>query len=62
VSVVEPTGAATHVTLALAERTVMAVVRERVALSRGSTVRVAVRTQSMHLFDPTTGERIEVRS
>jgi multiple sugar transport system ATP-binding protein len=62
VSLVEPTGAATHVTLALAERTVMAVVRERVTLSRGSTVRLAVRTHSMHLFDPTTGERIEGRS
>jgi multiple sugar transport system ATP-binding protein len=58
--VVEPTGAATHVTLALAESTVVAVVRERVMLSRGSTVKIAVRPESIHVFDPTTGERIEV--
>jgi multiple sugar transport system ATP-binding protein len=59
---VEPTGAATHVTLKLAERTVVAVVRQRVPLSRGSTVRIIVRPESMHLFDPTTGERIQGRS
>jgi len=54
----EPTGAATHVTLALADRTVIAVVRDRVTFSRGSPVRLAVRPESLHLFDPTTSKRM----
>jgi multiple sugar transport system ATP-binding protein len=56
---VEPTGAATHVTVKLAERRVVAVVQQRVPLSRGTPVRIIVRPESMHLFDPTTGERIQ---
>jgi multiple sugar transport system ATP-binding protein len=58
VMVVEPTGAATYVTLEAAQRTVVAVVRERVTLSRGSLVRLAVRPDTIHAFDPETGARI----
>jgi multiple sugar transport system ATP-binding protein len=58
---VEPTGAATHVTLGLGERKLIAVVQERTSLSRGSIVRIAVRRASIHLFDPATGERIETQ-
>ena len=58
VLVVEPTGAATHVTLGLAERTVVAVVRERVTSRADRQCGFAVRPESMHLFDPTTGERL----
>jgi multiple sugar transport system ATP-binding protein len=61
VLVVEPTGAATYVTLECAGRTVIAVARERVTLARGSTVRIAVHAESVHLFDPDTGGRIEAR-
>jgi multiple sugar transport system ATP-binding protein len=60
VLVVEPTGAATHVTLGLVEGTIVAVIRERVTLSRGSIVRIAMRPEFIHVFDPTTGARIEV--
>jgi multiple sugar transport system ATP-binding protein len=58
VLVVEPTGAATHVTLGCAGRTLVVVMRERVMLERGASVRIAVRPEFMHLFDQTTGERI----
>ena len=62
VAVVEPTGAATHVTLGVGQDTVVAVVRDRVMFSRGSSVKLVVRPESIHLFDRTTGERIEVRA
>jgi len=58
VLVVEPTGAATHVTAQLGDRSVVAVVRERVTLSRGSAVRLSAHHESIHLFDEATGERI----
>jgi multiple sugar transport system ATP-binding protein len=61
VLVVEPTGAATYVTLEWAGRTVVAVARERVTLAPGSMVRIAVHAESMHLFDPDTGARLEAR-
>jgi multiple sugar transport system ATP-binding protein len=56
---VEPTGAATHVTVRTGEQTIVALLRERVRLSPGDTVRVAVRSQSLHFFEPATGRRIQ---
>jgi multiple sugar transport system ATP-binding protein len=56
--VVEPTGAATHVTLRLADRTIVAVVRERVTLAPGSMMKIKVGAECLHLFDAATGERL----
>jgi multiple sugar transport system ATP-binding protein len=61
VVVVEPTGAATHVTARLGGHLVVAVVRDRLHAARGSTVRFAVRPESIHLFEPATGQRIAPR-
>ena len=55
---VEPTGAATHVMLELAGRKLIALLQKRITLSRGATVRIAVRPASIHLFDRVTGELI----
>jgi multiple sugar transport system ATP-binding protein len=55
---VEPTGAATHLTMEAAGQTVVAVVRDRVTVGSGANVRIAVDPRIVHLFDPATGMRI----
>ena len=58
VAVVEPTGAATHVTVRVAGQMLAAVLSERPRAARGDTVHLAVRPESLHLFEPATGRRI----
>ncbi|MEM9010962.1 MAG: sn-glycerol-3-phosphate ABC transporter ATP-binding protein UgpC [Pseudomonadota bacterium] len=58
VAVVEPTGAETLVFLRCAGQEVVAVFRERHALTPGQTVHLRPRPEAAHLFDPDTGRRL----
>mgnify|MGYP006295300197 FL=1 len=58
VRVVEPTGSETHVVLRFHEQEVTADFRERVRLSPGETVHLAVDEGHVHLFDAGSGARI----
>jgi multiple sugar transport system ATP-binding protein len=58
VLVIEPTGAATHVTARLGGQSVVVVTRDRVRVERGNRVRLAIRPESIHLFDRETGQRL----
>ena len=58
VTVVEPTGAETHVVLEFAGRTLVMVVHDRLALRPGEVVRVAPDWRKAHLFDVDTLARI----
>lgn len=55
VSVVEPTGAETHVYGAVGENPVRAVFRERLAVKPGDRLPVGVLPGNVHLFNPSTG-------
>ncbi|WP_445505108.1 ABC transporter ATP-binding protein [Microvirga sp. G4-2] len=59
VTTVEPTGAETHVALRLAGQKVVALFRERVALSPGDRVTIAPDLEHIHIFDSQSGQRIE---
>ncbi|PVE21386.1 sugar ABC transporter ATP-binding protein [Microvirga sp. KLBC 81] len=59
VTTVEPTGAETHVALRLAGQHVVALFRERVALSPGDRVSIAPDLERIHIFDSHSGQRIE---
>ena len=59
VSLVEPTGSETHLIARAGETEVVAVLRERVRIQEGETVRLSVDTPSAHVFDPESGERLE---
>jgi multiple sugar transport system ATP-binding protein len=54
----EPTGAETLVALSLGKETIHASFRERMRLPTGSSLTVAFPPDRIHLFDPSTGERI----
>ncbi len=58
VSVVEPTGAETHVVLRVPGRDVVAVFRERHGFRPGDVVHLAPQPGMVHLFDGATGQRI----
>ena len=58
VRVVEPTGSETHVVLRFHEQEVTADFRERVRLSPGDKVHLAVDEGHVHLFDASSGARI----
>jgi multiple sugar transport system ATP-binding protein len=58
VRVVEPTGSETHVVLRFHDQEVTADFRERVRLSPGEKVHLAVDEGHVHLFDASSGARI----
>ena len=58
VVVVEPTGSETHVVLRIGGHDAVAVFRERHAFRPGEVIHLAPRTGLIHLFDETTGDRI----
>ncbi len=58
VVVVEPTGAEVQIFARLDGQEITAVLRERLLMKPGSTVRLAPETSAVHLFDKATGERI----
>ena len=59
VAVVEPTGSETHVIARLGEQEVVSVFRERHAFRPGDTIHLSPFADSMHLFDPDSGERLQ---
>ena len=59
VSLVEPTGSETHLIAHAAETEIVAVLRERVRIQEGETVRLSLNTAAAHFFDPVSGERLE---
>ncbi len=59
VTTVEPTGAETHVALRLAGQNVVALFRERIALSPGDRIAIAPDLERIHIFDSQSGQRIE---
>ncbi|OCW59531.1 ABC transporter ATP-binding protein [Hoeflea olei] len=59
VTVVEPTGPEIHLVLRVADREIIAVLRERHPIRPGDTIRIAPQPQMAHLFDAETGLRIE---
>ncbi|CAD7037119.1 sn-glycerol-3-phosphate ABC transporter ATP-binding protein UgpC [Pseudorhizobium endolithicum] len=59
VAAVESTGSASYVTAATSPEIVV-VLNERSAIRRGERVRFAVDTRQIHLFDATTGQRLDV--
>lgn len=61
VGVVEPTGAETHLVGTIAQSKVHCVFRERVQAMPGSTIRLNVDPQHVHVFDTETGHRIRLR-
>ncbi|MCC5973079.1 MAG: sn-glycerol-3-phosphate ABC transporter ATP-binding protein UgpC [Rubellimicrobium sp.] len=58
--VTEPTGAETHVVMDIGGTHVTGVFRERIELEPGAEVRVIASPETYHLFDPATGNRIEI--
>jgi multiple sugar transport system ATP-binding protein len=59
VSLVEPMGAETQVTMRLGETQVIGVFRERVALLPGAVITVTPDAAAVHLFDADGGQRLE---
>jgi multiple sugar transport system ATP-binding protein len=58
VIVVEPTGAEIQVLAQFGKNEIVAVFRERHQFKPGDTIRLKVDPRMVHLFDPTTGERV----
>ena len=58
VKLVEPMGSETQVTMALGDQTIIGVFRERLSAHPGETIHVRPALDSIHLFDATTGQRI----
>ena len=55
---VEPMGSETQVTMLLGKTRVIAVFRERFSMAPGETIRVAVKTEAVHLFNGASGARL----
>ncbi len=62
VIVVEPTGAEIQVLAQLGKNEIVAVFRERHQFKPGDTIRLKADPGMVHLFDPATGERVNVLS
>ncbi len=58
VSLVEPMGSETQVTMAIGEHTIIGVFRERVQARPGETITVRPDLAQLHLFDAATGARL----
>lgn len=59
VGIVEPTGSETLVSAKLGDRPLQLLLRERVVISLGNTITVAVDPATIHLFDAASGRRID---
>jgi multiple sugar transport system ATP-binding protein len=59
VSVVEPTGSETHLLVRAAEKELTLVVRDRLPLAPGQGLALSAAPETLHLFDPETGARID---
>ena len=59
VSLIEPMGSETQVTMTLGEHTITGVFRERIAARHGETIHIRPDLTAIHLFDAATGLRIE---
>ncbi|MDG4649558.1 sn-glycerol-3-phosphate ABC transporter ATP-binding protein UgpC [Roseibacterium sp. SDUM158017] len=62
VRVVEPTGSETHVVCKFQDREITAIFRDRVTLRPGDTATLAPETESLHIFDGETGDRLGAAS
>ena len=57
VSLVEPTGSETHLIVHAGQTEIVAVLKERLRIHEGETVRLAFDTAQTHFFDPESGQR-----
>ncbi|WP_077966270.1 ABC transporter ATP-binding protein [Ensifer adhaerens] len=58
VIIIEPTGSDTHLQLQAGQQSIVAAVRDRVAVSPGQPILLRYDAQKAHLFDPTSGNRL----
>ena len=58
VALVEPTGSETHLIAHAGETQIVAVLRERLAVREGDTIRLSLASERAHFFDPATGRRL----
>ena len=58
VSLVEPTGSETHVVAHAGSTEIIAVLRERVEIQEGETVKLSLDASQAHFFEPTSGSRL----
>jgi multiple sugar transport system ATP-binding protein len=61
VSLVEPTGSETHLVVDLAGQAVVAVLKERLSARPGDAVKLHIDPALLHVFDPTSGRRLNLR-
>jgi multiple sugar transport system ATP-binding protein len=60
VSLVEPMGSETHLVARAGDTEIVVVLRERMAIREGETVRLSLQTTQAHFFDPDSGQRISL--
>jgi multiple sugar transport system ATP-binding protein len=58
VSLVEPTGSETHLIAQTGETEIVAVLKERLRIHEGETIRLSFDVAQAHLFDPESGQRL----
>jgi multiple sugar transport system ATP-binding protein len=58
VSLVEPTGSETHLIAHVGKTEIAAVLKERLRIHEGETIRLSFDTRQGHFFDPKTGGRL----
>jgi multiple sugar transport system ATP-binding protein len=61
VSLVEPTGSETHLIAHVGGTEIVAVLKERMRIHEGETVKLAFDAAQTHVFDPETGQRLAGR-
>jgi multiple sugar transport system ATP-binding protein len=60
VSLVEPTGSETHLIAHAGETEIVAVLKERMRIYEGETVKLSFDTAQAHFFDPESGQRLSL--
>ncbi len=60
VSLVEPTGSETHLIARAGETEVVAVLKERLRIHEGQTIRLSLDADQAHFFDPESGQRLPI--
>jgi multiple sugar transport system ATP-binding protein len=58
VSLVEPTGSETHLIAHAGETEIVVVLKERLRVREGDTVKLSLETAQAHFFEPETRERL----
>jgi multiple sugar transport system ATP-binding protein len=58
VSLVEPTGSETHLIARAGQTEIVAVLKERLRIHEGETIRLSLDAAQAHFFDPESGERL----